>query len=103
LCPAFSEGACDVPWITYLSIGKFGSLFVNQLEQIEMLFKSMEDFCYVNVSNSWNVFLQAIVRSAIGGDVLTDCLLRTLEGKGIEVSVQYCTHFQTIGSPEAAI
>lgn len=92
-----------MPWISYLFIGKFGSLFVNQLEKIEMLIKSMGDFCYVNVSNSWNVFLQAIVRSAIGGDVLTDCLLRTLEGKGIEVSVQYFTHFQTIGSPEAAI
>lgn len=68
-----------------------------------MFFKSMGYFCYVNVSNSWNVFLQAIVRSAIGGDVLTDCLLRTLEGKGIEVSFQYCTYFQTIGSAEATI
>ncbi len=28
---------------------------------------------------------QAIVKSAIGGDVLTECLLKTLESKGISV------------------
>jgi hypothetical protein len=33
------------------------------------------------VSGGW----QAIVKSAIGGDVLTECLLKTLESKGISV------------------
>jgi len=35
------------------------------------------------------VLQKAIVRSAIGGDVLTDCLLRTLEGKGIEIRPRF--------------
>lgn len=36
------------------------------------------------ISRNW--ILQAIVRSAIGGELLTDCLLKTLEAKGIPVS-----------------
>lgn len=30
--------------------------------------------------------MQAIVRSPVGGDVLTDCLLKSLENKSISVS-----------------
>lgn len=39
---------------------------------------------------------QAIVRSAIGGEVLSDCLQRTLEAKGIQVSPHSCKCFLAV-------